>query len=192
MAGHSNGCMAAIATATLHSDMVAAVGCHAGTALAAFPDSYKPTPMWLVHGMEDDTVSFDGDDFFLGQMSIHSLIAQANGCKEYNENQIGDGVLHTSTSCDNGANVTLLSLTGVGHTPYSHLIGVDTTQLAWDFVSSFSLTDTPILVAPETVESPPTDEPSLPTSSSSKAKPMWPISITIFGTLLIFISMSYR
>ena len=68
MAGHSNGCMAAIATATLHSDMVAAVGCHAGTALAAFPDSYKPTPMWLVHGMEDDTVSFDGDDFFLGQI----------------------------------------------------------------------------------------------------------------------------
>ena len=86
MAGHSNGCMAAISMATLHSDLVAAVGCHAGTALTIFPDSYMPTPMFMVHGTADRLVPYNGSDDFLSAPSAYALIADANGCTEPRRN----------------------------------------------------------------------------------------------------------
>lgn len=158
MAGHSNGCMAAISMATLHSDLVAAVGCHAGTALTIFPDSYMPTPMFMVHGTADRLVPYNGSDDFLSAPSAYALIADANGCTEHTDIRKLDESTNnytefTSTSCANNSTVVLFSIDDVGHVPYLGFPAieegtlptkVDTTQLAWDFVKSYSLA-----VAPE-------------------------------------------
>mmetsp|Transcript_15780 Transcript_15780/g.25598 ORF Transcript_15780/g.25598 Transcript_15780/m.25598 type:complete len:256 (-) Transcript_15780:277-1044(-) len=169
MAGHSNGCISAIAMATLNSDMVAAVGCHAGVAIAPFPDSYIPTPVFIVIGTDDLTVNYNGNENFLSSASVHSLIASANGCTDSNENQVVNSssplnnyTEFTSSSCDNNATVVLVALENVGHSPYlgyeestmqsveegTVVTTVDTTQMAWDFVKSHSLAVAPILVAP--------------------------------------------
>ena len=70
MVGHSNGCIASIGMGMMHSDLVAAVGCHSGTTFRDFPtgaDSkqkchytypYIPTPMIMVHGKKDNVVDY--------------------------------------------------------------------------------------------------------------------------------------
>lgn len=49
--------------------------------------------------------------------------------------------------CANGANVSLITLPGVGHFPYNNIgVGqtdVDTTRIVWEFVSQFSYAQTP-------------------------------------------------
>lgn len=178
MAGHSNGCISAIAMATLNSDMVAAVGCHAGVAIAPFPDSYIPTPVLIVIGTSDLVVNYNGDETFLSSVSVHSLIASANGCTDSNENQVVNSsplnnyMELTSSSCDNNATVVLVAVENVGHSPYlgyeestsesveegTDVTTIDTTQMAWDFVKSHSLAVAPILVAPILVAPPVLDE----------------------------------
>ena len=71
MAGHSTGCMASIAMATIHSDLVAAVCCHAGVAQVPFPISYQATPTWIVHGKADPIVKFDGGNFSFSASETH-------------------------------------------------------------------------------------------------------------------------
>jgi poly(3-hydroxybutyrate) depolymerase len=51
MAGHSNGCIASLSMAKIHSDVVAAVCCTGGVSVTAAPDNYIPTPQFTVRGM---------------------------------------------------------------------------------------------------------------------------------------------
>jgi len=178
MAGHSNGCIASIAMATLHSDMVAAVGCHAGTVLTPFPDSYAPTPMFLVHGTADVEVPYNGDEFFFGLPAAFDLISKANGCTVQDEStMVDDGnavAKYMSTSCENDASVTLYALEGVEHTPYQGddegvQVTVDTTQRAWDFIKEYSLETAPELVV-NIIDDPTNLDPS-PAPSSSDLSP---------------------
>jgi len=169
MAGHSNGCIASISMGTKHSDLVAAVGCHSGTTFTNIPtgaDSekefgytypYIPTPMIMIHGKEDDNVSY-------GLATVaKGLVSQANGCTTEttvtNENPTLNNYDEIkSTGCTNGADVTLIAIDDVGHFPYPGCIGycyedgdgetdtlIDTTALAWDFMKTHSSAVAPVL-----------------------------------------------
>eukprot|EP00980_Cylindrotheca_fusiformis_P020945 scaffold7970_cov118-Cylindrotheca_fusiformis.AAC.1 len=59
MAGHSNGCITSLYMAAQFSDMVAAVGCHSGTGVSPFPDTYNPRPIAMIHGKADSAIGYD-------------------------------------------------------------------------------------------------------------------------------------
>jgi len=96
MAGHSNGCIASLAVAALHSDVVAAVCCHAGAVVTPFDAaaaSYDAVPIWMVHGRLDDTILFNGVPFippflppdprgFWPVMDTLDYLSEVNGCAD--------------------------------------------------------------------------------------------------------------
>lgn len=204
MGGHSNGCIASISMAARHSDMVAAVGCHAGTALTQFPETYSPTPMAFVHGTEDKVVKYAGGYFAPDAQEYLAVISKTNGCTE-STSITTEGYLGTSnkvtefrsSECTNGADVVLYALEGVGHNPYliasrDPSFGIvdkvrtefDTTQLMWDFVSKYSLQIEPELVPTVVSDSMAPSEPpsTMPTISPSTRAP---VGNALFGLLIV-------
>lgn len=163
LAGHSNGCMAAISIAAQGSDFIAAVGCHAGSAITAFPEEYydNPTPMALVHGTKDRVVPYDGSFLFHSAETTHSIISKANECTNFQETKIEDymGSSNTvtefsSTGCRKDADAILYAVEGAGHSPYLDAdtfrrdevpTRFDSTKLMWDFVKEYSLDVDPSL-----------------------------------------------
>lgn len=171
-AGHSNGCMTSLSMAAVHSDLVAAVSCHAGTMLTPFAQDYIATPIWMVIGTADPLVSYNGgnNNFWWSWMypsseTVFSLFANANQCN-FTDTQIvnpapGSNANKYSrfkgTSCKDDANVVLLALDNVGHNPYlgdssedvpigiRQPVTLDTTQMGWDFMRTHSLKDVPNL-----------------------------------------------
>jgi len=184
MAGHSNGCMASLAMAALHSDMVAAVCCHAGTAVTPFAADYSAVPTWIVHGARDLIIPYNGTQSELGfaimsQLDQFQRISTANGCDNStteimsvsDDNNLVVGESMTRSGCTNNATVRLVTLFESGHTPYfrsdetdegASSTMVDTTQLAWDFCSAYSKTTAPDLSRSTVMIEPDTD----PTSGS--------------------------
>jgi len=167
MAGHSNGCMTSLAMAALYSDTIAAVCCHAGALITPFPLDYTPVPIWMAHGMKDDTIPYNGSFYVddpqlrkLGFLSIDQTmeyLSNQNGCTKETEmdletNETGIiGKLYQRKGCKNNANVEIVALTNTIHMPYQVplefglMMGanpetfapIDTTALAWEFCSSF-------------------------------------------------------
>lgn len=165
LAGHSNGCIASLAMAAHHSDMVAGVCCHAGTAVGDLPPGYAPTPILTVHGALDRRVPYEKEvelrpgRAMLSAVQTHAIFAAANGCRNRTETEYGRTNqtyrLLQSTNCTDGADVVLLTLPTAGHAPYLGMIygleeeeeapRIDTTQMAWDFCSAHSLRSAPSL-----------------------------------------------
>mmetsp|Transcript_18857 Transcript_18857/g.46809 ORF Transcript_18857/g.46809 Transcript_18857/m.46809 type:complete len:410 (+) Transcript_18857:1247-2476(+) len=168
MAGHSNGCMMSLAMAALYSDTIAAVCCHAGAVLTPFDEDYTPVPIWMVHGMEDRVIKYEGEsqDTVFGKFGVWSMdqtidyLAKENGCDtEATESDLTDdednviGKVVQKTGCK--ADVELVALFESGHFPYEiptlfqgMLAGsgevattIDTTAMAWDFCSAYSKED---------------------------------------------------
>lgn len=157
MAGHSNGCMMSLAMAALYSDTIAAVCCHAGAVLTPFDEDYTPVPIWMVHGMKDEIVPYEGNTMFelpgmgpLGFLSMNqtlSYLGDQNECSQQNERDVFDengiaGKVYQHNNCKDQATVEVVALFGDGHEPYSSpVLGsrsstIDTTAMAWDFCSA--------------------------------------------------------
>ena len=171
MAGYSNGCMSSLSVAALHSDIVAAVCCHAGTLLTPFAKDYVPVPTWLVHGGLDATVPIDGANLFLGYgfpppPEVANRIADKNGCDvdvvesdvTDNSTAVAGTSYKRSSNCKNNATVELVVLPRSGHMPFlgaeeaeglegSINTAVDTTSMAWEFCSSHSKASIPPVFA---------------------------------------------
>lgn len=168
MAGHSNGCMASLGMAMAHSDFVAAVCCHSGLLLTPPSDNYTPTPIWFVHGTDDEVLPYDGNSFevFGNEVFFPSLqrgfdfLRDLNGCGSGVENKTIDGgdgfILKTMDDCNEGANVEMLTLWDVGHVPYSQTPSAiiddvnfdtqyNTTSAAWEFCSNYQSAQEPEL-----------------------------------------------
>lgn len=148
MAGHSNGCALAQMVAAQANDLVAAVGCHSFYLLASPATDYytNPVPIIEFHGTEDETVDYT--DFYgsgVGAISNIETWRDLNGCAKDPTITNSSGVSRREYSnCTNGAEVVLVTLYGVGHLPYLFPPGsppngvtIDTTKMAWDFVSQF-------------------------------------------------------
>lgn len=167
MAGHSNGCILSIATAMLHSDMVAAVCCTAGVATVPLVEGYIPTPMWTIRGLMDDVIPVDGAGYFpnVGFLLPTTLgsfehLMEANNCSgevETTEVRVPEMDLpetqaimttRTATGCTGDAPITLVTINTAGHTvvnneveewpPDAATTTLDVTSEMWNFCSRFT------------------------------------------------------
>jgi poly(3-hydroxybutyrate) depolymerase len=196
MAGHSNGCITSLSMAALHSDMVAAVCCHAGVSVTDFAADYSAVPVWMAYGAKDTDLPAEGrsfgDPFFVpGPPAVFSLFADKNGCEatenvsslDEGGNVVGN--VKTRSNCDNGKDVTFVTLFDSGHTPYkgsdensvgASVTTVDTSAMAWEFCSRFSLSEAPDLakgIVFNTLAPDPTPAPTpLPTTAPVPATPV--------------------
>jgi poly(3-hydroxybutyrate) depolymerase len=157
MAGHSNGCMMSLAMAALYSDTIAAVCCHAGSLTTPFPDkNYTPVPIWMIHGMKDGVVPYDGKTMLdlpgmgpLGFLSMNQTLrylADQNDCVDEEEVAVEDengviGTIYKRTNCRQNADVEIVALFDGGHSPYKTPVfgeytTIDTTAMAWEFCSA--------------------------------------------------------
>eukprot|EP00980_Cylindrotheca_fusiformis_P023676 scaffold10755_cov116-Cylindrotheca_fusiformis.AAC.1 len=177
MAGHSNGCMTSLYMVAQYSDMVAAVGCHAGTGISPFPEgNYVPRPIATVHGKADTIIGYDMEvDQLFTALETYDAISTAYNCTTFNETTLSNGDTYTvtklaNTNCANNARVVMYAMENVGHLPYpgpfadpeAAPIMVDTTQWMWDFVKQYSLEEAPDLVV-TTYTDAPTPAPHPPT-----------------------------
>ena len=157
LTGHSNGCIISFAVAAIYSETIAAVACFAGAVVMPFPEDYSPVPFWLVHGVEDDDIKYDGAVFvelpLIGNLGVFSqdltknYLGAKNGCTGEEVTDFVDdckvvGKVTKLTNCTNNAPVEFVALDGVGHNPYNRGIlsvtEIDTTSLAWNFIRSRS------------------------------------------------------
>jgi len=180
MAGHSNGCITSLAMAALYSDAIAAVCCHAGAVVTPFdPATYNsPVPIMTVHGLEDDTIAFDGvpaiPPFLLPPnrrgfwpvLDTLDYLSDANGCQDADTLDIEGDTLFRRTNCVDGADVQLLAMKETGHIPYlraseigDDATAIDTTAMAWEFCSSHTKSQIP---EPLVSSSPPEETEMLP------------------------------
>jgi poly(3-hydroxybutyrate) depolymerase len=185
MAGHSNGCVASLSMAALHSDLVTGVACHAGKSVTPFAEGYIPVPTLMVHGMKDGSLFvYDGNigsggAGFASTPDQFMMIANKNGCAEdiLTETLPGDeGKVETRTGCLNDADVTLVTLTLGSHGPYldfeagqegnpgSKPTTIDTTLLAWKFLSMIGAETT--TATPGTTTAAPVAAPTPPSSDA--------------------------
>lgn len=175
LAGHSNGCFMAQAMAMLHSDLVTAVACHAGTLFTAASSSYDATPIWSVHGTKDEIVPYNGQvypDFnqnvkFTAKQSTFEYLSVLNECTSYENNTLtgfsDKGFIQIASNCTNNATVEFVTLMDVGHYPYpssyfdgqgyypelpnaNPLMDYESTRAAWTFVSGYESSEEPDLI----------------------------------------------
>lgn len=169
LTGHSNGCILAYAVTLKYPDLIAAMACFAGVLITPPSDTYQyqPTPIWMVHGKQDDVIPYKGrnneedeDRFFISQQQIYEYFSTLNGCNQTSditfllEEEVGeDGFYQKSTQCINNATVEFLTLNNTGHMPYLQADCVcdtapkyDTTEDAWAFLSQHQSTIEPQLV----------------------------------------------
>jgi polyhydroxybutyrate depolymerase len=137
--GLSNGCAMAHRFAVEASDVVAAMACMSMFLLVDAPSDYSPTPMMELHGTSDPLVAFEAAKF-PGAVANFESLAGLNGCKgEPNKNWTsGASFTETFHECEGGADVALVTIDGGEHWLYEGLEAeVDTTALAWEFLSQF-------------------------------------------------------
>ena len=143
------------------SDIVAAVGCHAGYLAQSLPvpATFTPTPVLEVQGQYDGFPSYSMAESNFGYW------ASLNACPHHSTTTAESGYnLHEYADCANGTAVTLVEVLNAWHWPFkcssSETSGfaccdcetdVDTAAIAWEFVSRFSLATPPILNEPSSV-----------------------------------------
>ena len=138
--GLSNGCAMTQRFAVEASDLVAAAACMSMVLLVDAPADYAPVPLMELHGTNDQVVPYDGDDFPGAQANLETL-RTLNGCTgeaaiTWSE---GEHQAETWQTCDGGTEVSLVTIDGGGHVLYAGQgTPVDTSRLAWDFMSRFS------------------------------------------------------
>jgi len=159
LTGHSNGCIASLALAATSSDIVAGVACMAGSLIAPFDAiDYTPVPIWMVHGLLDETIPYNGSDTYfitdkgkeVGFLPIPfamNYIAEKNGCgSDPDQIDFDEGSTHVFTNCTGQSSVEWVVLDNSDHSPYlgasdvseeeSKITTIDTTGLAWNFLKT--------------------------------------------------------
>jgi len=172
MGGHSNGCSLSTTMAAQHSDIVAAVCCHAGFPVTPVAEDYEPVPTWLAHGQKDTTIPYNGifipknvfngdkDFWLMSAPGAAKYFAKQNGCN-LEEGATSSVETGSRTRYSNGcsAPVELITIPTAGHRPFIRYVPwvrqlqnnpdipmdtlVDTTAWAWDFCSAHAKDEVP-------------------------------------------------
>jgi polyhydroxybutyrate depolymerase len=138
--GLSNGCSMAQRLANEASDIVAAVACMAQYLLVPPDTGYTPVSVMEIHGTKDWAADYK-PDVFPGAVENFDTWKMMNNCTgSYTETwESGKSVAWTYQTCDNGTEVSLVTIDGAGHVLYSgEETDVDTARLAWDFMKKFA------------------------------------------------------
>lgn len=140
MTGLSNGCAMAHRMVAEASDLVAASACMSMVLLVDAADDYTPVPVMELHGTNDQVVSYADDDF-PGAATNQETLRTLNSCVGEPETTWSEGASSASTwlDCADATEVSLVTIDGGTHILYAgEGTAVDTTRLAWDFLSRFS------------------------------------------------------
>ena len=157
LTGWSNGCSLSQKLANDHSDVFAAVACMSYYLLEDPSPDYSPIPIMEIHGLEDQIILYSNDAIHLpnmdaqkhGAIQNHQQWGNMNGCGDKTPDSNSPSVFYSVqsfTDCDNGTEVSLVTLYAADHNPYeeSHDVftgnggTVDTNGIAWEFLSRFS------------------------------------------------------
>ena len=148
LTGLSNGCAMAQRMTAEASDLIAATACFSFYLLSDAPGDYQPVPVMEIHATADALVSYDE-----GRAGLDRTVptaqeniarwAQLNGCQIEPTVTAEQGWSRTEyTSCDDDADVSLVTIDGSGHVPYRGMnTEIDTTSIAWAFLESRRLSD---------------------------------------------------
>ena len=157
LTGWSNGCSMSQKLANEHSDRFAAIACMSYYLLDDPTADYSPIPIMEIHGLLDQIILYSNDAIHLPNLeaqehgAIQNLLqwADMNGCQGTLPNSNQPSAFHSIqsfTNCENGTEVSLVTLYAADHNPYEESYDiftgnggtVDTNGIAWDFVSRFS------------------------------------------------------
>ena len=100
----------------------------------------RPIAVMHLHGLNDPVVPYGGGATSVPVVDSFAYWAQANSCSDAAEQSYskGSSQCETHDSCDGSVAVTLCSVNG-GHVLYTNLDGVPITDLAWTFMSTYTL-----------------------------------------------------
>ncbi len=159
--GWSNGCAMSQALANEESDLVTAIACMSMYFIGDQDSSYSAIPVMEIHGFLDPIAPYAhvGPTGFFFQQEVWNTGAvqnlytwkEMNSCSgnspDLNEQEVYYNI-QGFTDCDNGSEVTLVTLHAGTHNVYvnddtggsepGNQGTVDTAQIAWDFMSRFS------------------------------------------------------
>jgi polyhydroxybutyrate depolymerase len=144
--GHSNGAGMAHRVGREASDVFAAVSPKSMPVLV--PDSLpvRPVPVIQFHGSADSTVYYGGgllpfeEVSYMGAQESFQNWADVNGCSGSPSTvYYGDSRCETYTNCADGVKVTLCTIQGGDHNTLYSRDDILVTDMAWDFMSEFTL-----------------------------------------------------
>ncbi len=165
LTGWSNGCALSQKLANEHSDVFAAVACMSYYLLDDPEPNYSSVPVMEIHGLVDQIILYSNDAIHLPNVeaqehgAIQNLLlwAEMNGCQGTLPDSNSPSTFYSIqsfTDCENGSEVSLVTLYAADHNPYEEefdpdgpliFVGnggtVDTNGIAWDFMIKFSKTD---------------------------------------------------
>ena len=161
LTGWSNGCAMSQVLANEASDLITAVACMSMYFIGEEDSSYSATPIMEIHGFFDEIVFYShlGPSGLFFQQEIWNTGAiqnlynwkEMNGCSgntpDWNEEEIFYNI-QGFTNCENSSEVVLVTIHAGTHNVYAKKDPgspdpgtqgtVDTTQMAWDFLSRFT------------------------------------------------------
>jgi len=161
LTGWSNGCAMSQVLANEASDLIAAVACMSMYFIGEEDSSYSATPIMEIHGFFDEIVFYShlGPSGLFFQQEIWNTGAiqnlynwkEMNGCSgntpDWNEEEIFYNI-QGFTNCENSSEAVLVTIHAGTHNVYAKKDPgspdpgtqgtVDTTQMAWDFLSRFT------------------------------------------------------
>ena len=202
-AGHSTGCIMAQRMAIDASDIVAAVGCHAGyimkqnypywnNAAQTPPSGFVPRPVMEIQGRLDPTVTWAPSLFYWpGALRNLGWWGQLLGCPGYTAGSPAPTttytvsgeqyIRHQYTGCT-GHEAVLIELPNARHMPFQGQdTAIDTAQIAWDFMRRFSRNGE-LLPPPPALPRPP---PSPPPPYVAPPPPLPPTAATLSTTIVV-------
>lgn len=165
LTGWSNGCALSQKLANEHSDVFAAVACMSYYLLDDPEPDYSSIPVMEIHGLVDQIILYSNDAIHLPNVeaqehgAIQNLLlwAEMNGCQGSIPDSNSPSTFYSIqsfTDCENGSEVSLVTLYAADHNPYEEefdpdgpliFVGnggtVDTNGIAWDFMIKFSKDD---------------------------------------------------
>jgi polyhydroxybutyrate depolymerase len=165
LTGWSNGCALSQKLANENSDVFAAVACMSYYLLDDPEPDYSSVPVMEIHGLVDQIILYSNDAIHLPNVeaqehgAVQNLLlwAEMNGCQGTLPDSNSPSTFYSIqsfTDCDNGSEVSLVTLYAADHNPYEEefdpdgpliFVGnggtVDTNGIAWDFMIKFSKAD---------------------------------------------------
>lgn len=138
VSGFSNGCAMAQRLAVEASDLITAVACMSLSLLVSVDKDYNynaSVPVMVLMGEFDELYD---DPTYVGAINNFNIWKRLNNCSDdYSRNVKVGYVIDTYQYCENDSEISLVTVVG-NHTLYSgYDTDVDTTKLAWEFMSRF-------------------------------------------------------
>lgn len=140
LTGISNGCAMSQRLAAEASDIFAAAACSSLYLLTAETTLPRPISVTEIHGLQDNTVSYNQSSQWTGAQNNFHRWATLNGCTgtAVRTNLTANSFVERFSNCAAGTQVAEYSIRS-GHITYNNNDGLNIAQITWDNLKSFTL-----------------------------------------------------